>query len=48
MDGNKNSRDMSDWIIAVGLHPGYIKGIDFIRIQELIEKNSSKTISCKM
>lgn len=47
MDGYKNSRDMSDWIIAVGLHPGYIKGIDFIRIQELIEKNSSKRYRAK-
>lgn len=47
MDGDKNSRDMSDWIIAVGLHPGYIKGIDFIRIQELIEKNSSKRYRAK-
>ncbi len=42
IDGEKNQREISDWIIAVGLHPGYIKGIDFIKIQELIEKNSSK------
>lgn len=47
MDGDKNSRDMSEWIIAVGLHPGYIKGIDFIRIQELIEKNASKRYRAK-
>lgn len=47
MDGDKNSRDISEWIIAVGLHPGYIKGIDFIRIQELIEKNSSKRYRAK-
>lgn len=42
LDSEKKQRDISDWIIAVGLHPGYIKGIDFIKIQELIEKNSSK------
>ena len=47
MDGDKNARDISEWIIAVGLHPGYIKGIDFIRIQELIEKNSSKRYRAK-
>lgn len=42
MDENKKQRDIKDWIIAVGLHQGFIKGIDYIRIQELLEKNSSK------
>lgn len=46
-DGERNSRDMSEWIIAVGLHPGYIKGIDFIKIQELLAKNSSKRYRAK-
>ncbi len=41
-DGDRNQREMSEWIVAVGLHQGYIKGIDFIKIQELLEKNSSK------
>ena len=47
VDGNKNAREMDEWIVAVGLHPGYIKGIDFIRIQELLEKNSSKRYRSK-
>lgn len=42
VDGNGNQREMSEWIVAVGLHPGYIKGIDFIKIQELLERNSLK------
>lgn len=43
LDGDRK-RDMSEWIISVGLHPGYIKGIDWIRVQELILKNSEKDI----
>lgn len=46
-DGERNARDMTDWIIAVGLHPGRIKGIDWIRIQELIEKNAQKRYRAK-
>lgn len=41
-DGERNKKDMSEWIIAVGLHPGYVTGLDWIRTQELIEKNSEK------
>lgn len=41
-DGDRNKNDVQDWIIAVGEHPYYIKGIDWIRIQQLLEKNSEK------
>lgn len=40
-DGDRQ-RDISEWIVAIGLHPGYIKGIDWIRAQELLQKNSEK------
>lgn len=33
---------MSQWIIAVGLHKGRINGEDWVRSQELIEKNANK------
>ena len=36
-------RDSSEWIIAVGKHPGIIKGKDWIRVQNMIDKNKSKT-----
>ncbi len=36
-------RDSSEWIIAVGKHPGIIKGKDWVRVQNMIEKNKSKT-----
>ena len=42
LDGEKNQKEMKDWIIAVGLHPGYISGINWIRTQELLAKNSEK------
>lgn len=41
LDGEK-TRDMSQWVIAVGLHKGRIKGTDWVRTQELIEKNADK------
>ena len=46
-DGHRNCNDMSEWIVAVGLHPGYIKGADWIKIQQLIEKNTSRRYSAK-
>ena len=46
-DGERNPKEMSEWIIAVGLHPGRIKGIDWIRIQQLIEKNAEKRYRAK-
>ncbi len=41
LDGEK-TRDMSQWIIAVGLHKGRINGVDWVHTQELIEKNADK------
>lgn len=41
LDGEK-TRDMSQWIIAVGLHKGRINGEDWVHTQELIEKNADK------
>ena len=41
LDGEK-TRDMSQWIISVGLHKGRIKGRDWINVQELLEKNGDK------
>lgn len=34
---------MEDWIISVGQHPGLIQGEDWVRVQELLAKNSSKS-----
>lgn len=36
-------RDSSEWIVAVGKHPGTIKGKDWIKVQNMIDKNKSKT-----
>ena len=36
-------RDPSEWIIAVGKHPGIIKGKDWVKVQNMIERNRSKT-----
>ena len=38
----KQRNDMKDWIVAVGKHPGYISGKEWIEVQEIIEKNSQK------
>lgn len=41
-NGKKNN-DIKDWIVSVGLHKSAIKnGLDWIRVQELLEKNKDK------
>lgn len=40
--GNKTN-DIKEWIVSVGLHrPALKKGMDWIRIQDLLEKNKDK------
>lgn len=38
----KKEKKMSEWIIAVGLHPGVISSQDWIAVQNLLEKNTDK------
>lgn len=38
----KQRNDMKDWIVAVGKHPGYISGKEWIEVQEIIKRNSQK------
>lgn len=41
-DGKKDN-EVKDWIVSVGLHPpAFKKGLVWIRIQELLEKNKEK------
>ena len=41
MDGIKK-RPVEEWVIAVGLHEGFIEGKDWVKVQELLRKNSDK------
>lgn len=36
-------RDMSEWIVAVGKHKGFIPGQQWVGVQELLMKNGDKT-----
>lgn len=36
-------RNSSEWVVAVGLHKGIIESKDWIRVQDMIDKNKSKT-----
>lgn len=42
-DNKKKERPLKDWIIAVGLHEGYVTGKEWIQVQELLEKNKDKS-----
>lgn len=36
-------RDASEWIVAIGQHTGIIEGYKWVRVQELLNQNKSKT-----
>ena len=42
-DAKKKDRPVEDWVVAVGLHKGCISGKDWVEIQDLLERNKSKT-----
>lgn len=42
-DNNKKDRPLKDWIIAVGLHKGYVTGKEWVQVQQLLEKNKDKS-----
>jgi site-specific DNA recombinase len=36
-------RDMEEWVVTVGKHEGIISGKDFVKVQQLLEQNRSKS-----
>ena len=36
-------RPMSEWIVAVGAHPGVISGSDWVRVQAILERNHRRS-----
>lgn len=41
-DSEKNTKPMEEWIVAIGLHTGIIEGTKWVRVQDLLEKNTDK------
>ena len=41
--GHNTPRPMEEWIVAVGLHKGIIDGLNWVRVQDLLEKNAEKS-----
>lgn len=39
---SNKKRDMSEWIISVGKHKGFVSGNDWIKVQDILEKNTDK------
>ena len=35
-------RPMSDWIVSVGNHPGLISGVQWVKVQQMLNQNKSK------
>lgn len=36
-------RDMDEWIVAVGKHKGLIAGVDWVKVQDMLNQNRSKS-----
>ena len=42
-DNNKKDRPIAEWVIAVGLHEGYVTGKEWVQVQELLDRNKDKS-----